>query len=73
MTMEQGITRPASALAPPMPLRLRRLGVLRVMLRPRAAARLLEGLAAEADMRRYAAGVVIKACAVVHYSPSWRP
>jgi hypothetical protein len=37
-------------------IRLRRGGALRVMLRPRAAARLLESLAAEADVRRYAAG-----------------
>jgi len=36
------------------------------MLRPRAAARLLEDLAAEADMNRYAAGVVIKACVIAH-------
>ena len=57
---------PASFLDAPRPLRLRRGGAIRVMLRPRAAARLLEGLAAEADTRRYATGVVIKACAIWH-------
>jgi hypothetical protein len=36
------------------------------MLRPRAAARLLEDLAAEADMRRVAVGVVLRACAHAH-------
>lgn len=51
---------------PPRPLRLRRAAVLRVMLRPRAAARLLEALAAEADMCRAAVGVVIRACALTH-------
>lgn len=54
------------------PVRLRRAAVLRVLLRPRAAARLLGALAAEADMNRVAVGVVIRACAAVHYSPEWR-
>jgi hypothetical protein len=57
---------PASVTDPLRPVRLRREGALRVMLRPRAAARLLEDLAAEADMRRYAAGVVIRACVATH-------
>ena len=72
MNIPERGTRTASTLAPPRPLRLRRGGALRLMLRPRAAARLLEGLAAEAEMNRYAAGVVIRACAAVHYSPAWR-
>jgi hypothetical protein len=55
------------------PLRLRRGAAIRVMLRPRRAARLLEDLAADADMKRYALGVVVRTCAQVHYSPSWRP
>jgi hypothetical protein len=54
------------------PLRLRRLAVLRVLLRPRTAARLLEDLAAEAATAKLACHVVIEACAQVHYSPSWR-
>ena len=66
MTAGRGITRPASILEPPRPVRLRRFAVLRIMLRPRATARLLGALAAETDMRRYAAGVVIKACAMWH-------
>lgn len=57
---------------PPRPLRLRRFAVLRVMLRPRAAARVLAALAAEAGMNRVAVGVVLRACAEVHYSPGWR-
>jgi hypothetical protein len=65
--------RAASFLDPPQPLRLRRGAILRVMLRPRRAARLLEGLAAQAEVNRAAVGVVIKACARVHYDPSWRP
>ena len=56
----------ASVLEPPRLLRLRRFAVLRILIRPRATARLLGALAAEADMRRYAAGVVIKACAAWH-------
>jgi hypothetical protein len=57
----------------PRPLRLRRGAALRVLLRPRAAARLLEQLAAEADVNHVAIGVLLRACAQVHYSPSWRP
>jgi len=64
-TTERGLL-PASTLAPPRPLRLRRGGALRILLRPFAAARLLDALAAEADMNRYAAGVVIKACVTAH-------
>jgi hypothetical protein len=52
--------------APRKPLRLRRLAVVRVMLRPRAAARLLGALADEADVRRYAIGVILTACAEWH-------
>ena len=66
MTIERGPLPAASFPDPPRPLRLRRGGALRLMLRPRAAARLLEDLAAEADMNRYAAGVVIKACVIAH-------
>jgi len=66
MTTGRGITRPASFLEPPRPLRLRRFTALRILFRPRATARLLGALADEADMRRVAAGVVIKACAAWH-------
>jgi len=52
--------------APRRPLRPRRFAVLRIMLRPRAAARLLGQLAAQADVNRVAAGVVIRACALHH-------
>jgi hypothetical protein len=62
----------ASLLDAPRPLRLRRGGAIRVLLRPRAAAQLLAELAGQADVNRAAAGVAIKACAQVHYSPSWR-
>ena len=55
-----------SALGPPRPVRLRRFAVLRIMLRPRAAALLLALLAAEADTGRVAVGVVLRACAVHH-------
>jgi hypothetical protein len=54
------------------PYRLRRLAVLRVLIRPRAAARLLQDLADDAATYRLGCDVVIKACAQVHYSPSWR-
>ena len=59
---------------PPRPrrLRLRRLAVLRVLTRPRAAARLLEALADEATVQDLAVHAVINACAQVHYGPSWR-
>lgn len=50
----------------PRPLRLRRLALLWILLRPRAASRLLEDLAAEADMYRVAVGVVLAACALCH-------
>ena len=53
------------------PLRLRRLTVLRVLLRPRAA-RALALLADEAATYEHACDVVVRACATVHYSPSWR-
>jgi hypothetical protein len=52
--------------APPRPLRLRRLALLRVILRPRAACLLLEGLAYHADINRLAALGVIHACALHH-------
>lgn len=55
-----------SFLDPRRPLRLRRFAVLRVMLRPRAAARLLDGLAGQADLNRVAVGVVLRACAEAH-------
>jgi hypothetical protein len=55
-----------SFLDPPRPLRLRRLAVLRVLARPRRAARLLQALAAEADLNRLAAGRAIRVCAVFH-------
>jgi hypothetical protein len=53
-------------LAPRRPLRPRRFAVLRIMLRPRAAARLLALLAVEADTNRVAAGAVLRACAYAH-------
>jgi hypothetical protein len=53
-------------LEPPRPLRLRRAAVLRVMLRPRAAARALALLAEEADTNHRAAGAVLRACAATH-------
>ena len=58
--------RPVSFLAPPRPVRLRRLAVLRIMLRPRAAALLLDELAGRADLNRVAVGVVLRACAAAH-------
>ncbi len=64
-TTERGLM-PASFLEAPRPLRLRRGGALRVLLRPRAAARLLEALAAEADVKRCAVGVALRACAYAH-------
>jgi hypothetical protein len=69
-TTERGTA--VSFLDPPRPLRLRRAGALRVLLQPRRAAQLLDGLAAAADLNRVAAGVVIKACAHAHYDPGWR-
>ena len=67
MITERGtIIRPASFLEPPRRRQLRRLAVLRVMLRPRAATRLLAELAGQADVHRVAVGVVIKACAATH-------
>ncbi len=72
MITERGIiTRPAGLLEPPAPMRLRRAAVLRVMLRPRAAAQLLDGLAAEADLYRVATGVVLRACAETHEPRRW--
>jgi hypothetical protein len=56
----------------PRRLRLRRLTVLRVFLRPRAAARLLAVLADRAVTYETGCVVLIEACAQVHYSPSWR-
>ncbi len=53
----------ASFLDAPRPLRLRRGGTLRVLLRPRRAVQLLDGLAAAADLNRVAVGVVLRACA----------
>lgn len=50
-----------SFLDPPRPRRPRRFAVLRVMLRPRAAALLLDALAGQADINRLAAGAVIRA------------
>jgi hypothetical protein len=67
MITERGIIRPASSLDEPQPLRLRRAAVLRVMLHPAAAARALDGLAAESDLRRLAVGCVLRACARTHY------
>jgi hypothetical protein len=58
--------RPAKIGDGPRPLRLRRGAVLRVMLRPCVTARLLETLAADADMYRCAVGAVIVACALFH-------
>ena len=63
---ELGEGRLKSFLDPPQPVRLRRFAVLRVMLRPRAAALLLEDLAYHADINRVAVGVVLKSCAVAH-------
>lgn len=57
---ERGPSR-VSFLDPPRPLRLRRFAVLRIMLRPRAAALLLAGLAYQADINRVAVGVSIRA------------
>jgi hypothetical protein len=65
-TTRRGAIRPVTTLDPPRPLRARRGTALRIMIRPRAAARLLLDLAAEADLYRYAAGVVLKACACTH-------
>jgi hypothetical protein len=48
------------------PVRLRRLPVLRVMLRPRAAARLLQALADDDAAYRLGAHVLIQACAMWH-------
>jgi hypothetical protein len=59
-------TRTVSTLDPPRPLRPRRGAALRVMIRPRTTVRLLWHLAAEADMYRYAVGVVLRACACTH-------
>ena len=53
MTAGRGLLA-ASCTDPRRPLRLRRGGTLRVMLRPRAAARLLEELAEYADVYRAA-------------------
>jgi hypothetical protein len=53
----------------PRRLRLRRLAVL---LRPRAAARLLQVLADEAVNYETGCIVLIETCAKVHYSTSWR-
>jgi hypothetical protein len=55
-----------SFLAPPRPLRLRRLAVLRVLAHPLAAARALDHLADESDQYRRAVGSVIRACASTH-------
>lgn len=52
--------------APRRRLRLRRLAAVRVMLRPRATARLLGVLADQADMNRAAVGAVLRACAHAH-------
>ena len=65
MTTERELM-PSSFLDAPQPLRLRRGGVLRVLLRPRRAAQLLDGLAAGADLNRVAVGVVLRACAHAH-------
>jgi hypothetical protein len=62
-----------SFLDPPRPLRLRRLAVLRVMLRPRAAARALAVLADDAEMNRRAVGTALRACAVWHEAPRLYP
>jgi hypothetical protein len=51
---------------PPRPLRLRRLAVLRILVRPRAAALLLAALAEQADLNRCAVGVTLRACARWH-------
>lgn len=55
-----------SFLDPPRPLQLRRFAAFRVMLRPRAASRLLASLAREADVNRVGVGVVLRACAHAH-------
>ena len=55
-----------SVLDPPQSLQLRRLAVLRILLRPRAAARVLGRLAYEAEMHRRSVGVVIQACVHAH-------
>jgi hypothetical protein len=52
-------------------VRLRRLAVLRVLFRPFAAARLLQGLADDAATYRMATHVAIRACVQVHYHPDW--
>jgi hypothetical protein len=53
-------------------VRLRRLAVLRVLFRPFAAARLLQGLADDAATYRMATHVVITACVHAHYHPGQR-
>jgi len=63
---------PARIGDPPRPLRLRRGAALRIMLRPRAAARLLQDLADGADTYRLAVGVVVEACALFHHAPRGR-
>jgi hypothetical protein len=73
MATERGVTRPAGYLEPPGPLQLRRLAVLRVLAHPIAAARLLGALADESDLRRHAAGVLIRACAEWHEPRRWWP
>jgi hypothetical protein len=49
-------------------IKLRRFAVLRVMLRPRSAARLLAALARQSTDRDTAISVIIEACALFHYS-----
>jgi hypothetical protein len=65
-TARPSAIRPVSTLDPPRPLRPRRGTVLRVMVRPRTTVRLLQHLAAEADLYRCAVGVVLRACACTH-------
>jgi len=66
ITTGRGLTPAGSYLDPPRPLRLRRAAALRVLMRPRRTARLLEDLAAGADVNRLATGAVLRACIQAH-------